>query len=69
MKSAKDKVLAGEKGEHVHVPASKRGKALSKSHDLYLNPDTISKDSSQTSGVYRNPSIVNPDTNPQKSKE
>jgi hypothetical protein len=53
MKSAKDKVLAGSKGENVHVPVSKRGKALSKSHELYLNPDTITRDSSATSGVYR----------------
>jgi hypothetical protein len=53
MKSAKDKILAGEKGEHIHVPDSKRGNALTKSHELWMNPDTITKDSSATSGVYR----------------
>jgi hypothetical protein len=51
----KKKVLAGEKGEHVHVPESKRNAKFlpSKNHALWLNDDTVSADSSATSGVYK----------------
>jgi hypothetical protein len=57
MSKNKKKVLAGVEGDPTYVPATKRDPKhlASKHHGLWMNEDTISKDSSETSGVYKIP--------------